>query len=79
MADMDDLKNTAKDAKGRAEEAAGAVTGDKELKAEGKADQLKADAAKAFDKVKDEAEEAGKKVEEGAKKLGEEIRGAFKK
>ncbi|MCB0860576.1 MAG: CsbD family protein [Solirubrobacterales bacterium] len=45
------------DAKGRAKEAAGAVTGDKDLKKEGKADQASASAKgkleSAVDKVKD--------------------------
>src|SRR5690606_7307630 len=38
----DQFENKIDDAKGRAKEAAGAVTGDDELKHEGKADQIKA-------------------------------------
>jgi uncharacterized protein YjbJ (UPF0337 family) len=37
--------------KGRAKEAAGALTGDKSLKNEGRADQAKGAIKKAFDKV----------------------------
>ncbi|HEY5431711.1 MAG TPA: CsbD family protein [Solirubrobacteraceae bacterium] len=40
-------------AKGRAKEAAGALTGDKHLKNEGRADQAKGSAKNAVDKVAD--------------------------
>jgi uncharacterized protein YjbJ (UPF0337 family) len=40
-------------AKGRAKEAAGALTGDKHLKHEGRADQAKGSAKNAVDKVAD--------------------------
>jgi uncharacterized protein YjbJ (UPF0337 family) len=40
-------------AKGRAKEAAGALTGDKRLKNEGRADQAKGSAKKTVDKVAD--------------------------
>jgi uncharacterized protein YjbJ (UPF0337 family) len=40
-------------AKGRAKEAAGALTGDKHLKNEGRADQAKGSAKKTVDKVAD--------------------------
>lgn len=39
----DDAKNKAEDLKGRGKEAAGSVTGDDDLKAEGKGDQASAD------------------------------------
>ncbi len=45
-------KNTDK-AKGRVKEAAGALTGDRHLKNEGRADQAKGSAKKAVDKVVD--------------------------
>jgi uncharacterized protein YjbJ (UPF0337 family) len=52
----DDVKN-ADDAKGRVKEAAGDLTGDKDLKREGKVDQaggaVKDGVEKATDKVKD--------------------------
>jgi uncharacterized protein YjbJ (UPF0337 family) len=44
-------------AKGRAKEAAGALTGDKELKKKGKADQAAGGAKDKVDKVKDWAED----------------------
>lgn len=57
MGIADDAKNKADHLKGRAKEAAGAATGNDDLKAEGRADQGLADAkekvAKAADKVKD--------------------------
>lgn len=40
-------------AKGRAKEAAGALTGDKRLKNEGRVDQVKGSAKKTVDKVAD--------------------------
>jgi uncharacterized protein YjbJ (UPF0337 family) len=43
--------------KGRVKEAAGAITGDKKLKREGKADQSAAKIKKAMDKVQKKAEE----------------------
>ena len=45
-------KNTGK-AKGRVKEAAGALTGDRHLKNEGRVDQAKGSAKKAVDKVGD--------------------------
>ncbi|EFV14097.1 CsbD family protein [Segniliparus rugosus] len=60
MSISDNPKNTAEDIKGRAKEAAGAVTGNDELKAEGQADQGLAAAKQAVtdiaDKVKDGVE-----------------------
>ena len=41
------------EAKGRAKEAAGAATGDKGLKREGKVDQISSDVKEGVDKVKD--------------------------
>ena len=49
------------DAKGRAKEAAGAITGDDDLKKEGKADQVAGDVKDAVDTVKDKAAGAVKK------------------
>ncbi|WP_204164714.1 CsbD family protein [Nocardioides daejeonensis] len=53
----DQFENKIDDAKGRAKEAAGAVTGDDELKHEGKADQIKAS-------VKDKVDTVAEKVKE---------------
>jgi uncharacterized protein YjbJ (UPF0337 family) len=49
----DKAENTGQDLGGRAKEAAGAVTGDDELKREGRADQAEAQVKKAGEKVKD--------------------------
>jgi uncharacterized protein YjbJ (UPF0337 family) len=49
----DKAENQGTDLKGRAKEAAGAVTGDDDLKAEGRADQAEASVKKAGEKVKD--------------------------
>ncbi len=53
MSAGDKIKNAAEDLAGKAKEAAGKVTGNDELAAEGKADQMKADAKKAGENVKD--------------------------
>ena len=59
----DKIKNNAENLGGKAKEVAGDVSGDKDLKAEGKADQVSAqikDKVSEFtDKAKDVAEEAG--------------------
>ncbi len=49
----DDIKNTAQDLTGKAKEAIGKATDNDKLVAEGKADQVKADAKKAAGDVKD--------------------------
>jgi uncharacterized protein YjbJ (UPF0337 family) len=48
-------------AKGRAKEAAGAVSGNKKLKNEGRVDQAKGSAKKAVEKVADGVSGAGKR------------------
>ncbi|WZH50966.1 MAG: CsbD family protein [Nocardioides alkalitolerans] len=53
MGIADKAKNAAEDLKGKAKEAVGDVTGNDELKAEGKADQTKSSAKKAGENVKD--------------------------
>ena len=52
------------DAKGRVKEAAGALTDDKDLKAEGKADQVGAKVKEVVDNVKERAENAIDAVKE---------------
>ena len=52
---------TSDKAKGRIKEAAGALTGDKRLKAEGKADQLAGKVKGAVEKVVDKAKSALKR------------------
>ncbi|MFJ2551509.1 CsbD family protein [Microbacterium sp. NPDC087591] len=49
----DKIKHAAEDIAGKAKEAAGKVTGNEKLEAEGKADQAKADVKKAGENVKD--------------------------
>jgi uncharacterized protein YjbJ (UPF0337 family) len=51
----DKADNQATDIKGRAKEAAGSITGDDDMKAEGRGDQAEASAKKAGEKVKDAA------------------------
>ena len=53
----DKTENQGTDLKGRAKEAAGAVTGDDDLKAEGREDQAEASVKKAGEHVKDAAED----------------------
>ena len=53
MGTEDKARNTAEDVKGKAKEAAGKVTDDERLEAEGKTDQSKADLKQAGENVKD--------------------------
>ena len=53
MATTDKAKNTAEQAKGKLKEAAGEITGNDDLRAEGKADQTKGNLKQAGEKVKD--------------------------
>jgi len=53
----DKLHNKAEDLAGRGKEAAGAVTGDDSLKAEGEADQKKASLKDKIEDVKDKVQE----------------------
>ncbi len=56
----DSISNT-DDAKGRLKEAAGDVTGDKDLKREGKADKAAGKAKEGVDKLTDKVKEALKR------------------
>ena len=49
----DKIRNESEDVAGKAKEAAGKVTDDERLEAEGKGDQMKADLKQAGEKVKD--------------------------
>lgn len=49
----DKARNAAEELKGKAKETAGEATGDRDLAAEGRADQTKADLKQAGEKVKD--------------------------
>ena len=56
--DKDRVAGAAKQAKGNLKEAAGKVTGDEKLKAEGKADKVEGKVQNAFGGLKDKAREA---------------------
>ncbi|MED7923171.1 CsbD family protein [Nonomuraea wenchangensis] len=64
MSAEDKVSNKAQELKGRAKENLGDVTGDEELRAEGRADQTEGGLKQAGEKVKD----AGKKVKDAFKK-----------
>ncbi|WP_062078988.1 CsbD family protein [Demequina globuliformis] len=57
MSNTDRMGNAAEDAKGKAKEGFGKATDDEQLEAEGKFDQLKADAKDKVEDVKDAAAE----------------------
>ncbi|MFC9561802.1 CsbD family protein [Agromyces sp. NPDC056965] len=60
MSAKDDIGNTAERLTGKVKEGIGKMTDNERLEAEGKADQVKADAKKAADKVKDAFEDGTK-------------------
>ncbi|KQR99771.1 general stress protein CsbD [Williamsia sp. Leaf354] len=66
MGITDDAKNKAEELKGRGKEAAGSVTGDDELKAEGKGDQASADTKQ---KIADAADAVKGKIDDVKDKL----------
>lgn len=53
MSSMDKSKNKAQEVKGKIEEKTGEATGDRDLEAHGKADQVKGNLKQAGEKVKD--------------------------
>ncbi|CAO1651231.1 CsbD family protein [Salinibacterium sp. NSLL150] len=57
MSASDKVENAAEDFTGKAKEAAGKVTDNEKLEAEGRADQAKADLKKAGENVKDAVSE----------------------
>jgi len=63
------MTNAGEDAKGRVKEAAGALTGDEDLRREGKVDQASAS-------VKDGVDHAGKKVQEGVDAVKDKLTGS---
>lgn len=68
MGIADDAQNKTEDLKGRAKEAAGAATGDEDLKNEGRADQGMAEA-------KEKVTEVADKVKEGVDSLKDKLTG----
>lgn len=79
MALEDDIKNTTEKFGGKAKEAVGNVTDDKELKAEGKADQISAEVKDVAADVKDKAAEIGEQAKDLAEQAGANIKAAFGK
>lgn len=63
----DKIKNSAKDITGKAKEGLGDVTGDEQLKTEGKVNQAAASAQDALSDAKDAATEKAGKVADKAK------------
>ena len=64
--DKDRIKGAGNQAKGEAKEAAGKITGDEKLKAEGKVDKATGKAQSAIGGMKDAARDAQKKAEHEA-------------
>lgn len=71
----DKAGNKLQDMAGNAKEAAGDLTDNKDLKAEGKADQAEAGAKDAVENIKDFAQDAGANI----KAAGEKLLEGFKK
>ncbi|NUP51951.1 MAG: CsbD family protein [Catenulispora sp.] len=65
----DKMKHTAEDLKGKAKEATGKVTGNDDLRAEGRADQDEAEAKRAADKAKDSAKNLGQEAKGKAREV----------
>ncbi|HIW94934.1 MAG TPA: CsbD family protein [Candidatus Corynebacterium gallistercoris] len=64
---MDELKNKAEGAAGKAKEAAGDATNNEELKNEGRADQVSSDIKEKANELKDKASDAFNKIVGDAK------------
>lgn len=65
----DKMKHAAENAKGKAKEATGKVTGNDDLRDEGRADQAEAHAEHAADKAKDTVSNAGRQAEGKAREV----------
>ncbi|GAB2519142.1 CsbD family protein [Nocardia heshunensis] len=68
MSLSDKISNKAEELGGKAKEAAGNLTGDESLRAEGKADQIESELKGAVENVKDAVEGAVDKVKSAFKK-----------
>lgn len=68
----DKVKNAAEDLGGKAKEAAGKVSGNKDVEAEGKMDQ-------AASTIKDKASELGEKAKDVAEDIGSNVKAAAEK
>ena len=73
------LNNTGEDLAGKAKEAAGDLTGDQELKAEGKVDQVSASLKNVAEDAKEKAHELEDKAKEAASGLGANLKAAADK
>lgn len=62
MSASDKIGNKAEELKGRAKEAAGSATGDRDLQNEGKADQASSGIKKGVEKVKDKVNDVAEKL-----------------
>lgn len=67
MGDKEKVENSAEEAWGKVKEKSGEVMGDEDLEAEGRADQVEANAKQAGEHVKDAAEKAGDAVNDAFK------------
>lgn len=65
----DKIKATAKEAEGRLQAAAGAITGDNQMKAEGQAKQVQAHLIDAAGSLKDKVQQAASSVGEAIETL----------
>lgn len=65
--------------KGRAKEAAGIITGNEELEAEGKADRLAAEATEQIDHAKDKVEEALERALDTVEEVVDKTRDAVRR
>ncbi|MEB3361781.1 MAG: CsbD family protein [Synechococcaceae cyanobacterium] len=65
----DKIKATAKEAEGRLQSAAGAITGDEQMKAEGEAKQLQSHLMDAASNLKDKVQQAAASVEDAVEGL----------
>ncbi|MDD7465090.1 MAG: CsbD family protein [Actinomycetaceae bacterium] len=79
MALDETIKNKAEELTGKAKEAAGKVTGDKNLQAEGNVDQASGKAKEVGNKVTDKLDDAKEAVSDVAGKLGAHVKAAADK
>lgn len=79
MSFSDRMDAAGDDLKGKAKEAAGKVSGDKDTEAEGKMDQFSADVKDKTADVKEKASEFGEKAKDVAGDIGSNIKAAAEK
>ena len=74
MSTGDKISNKADDLGGKAKETVGGLTGDRDLRDEGRADQAKAAVKDAGEKVKDVAGDVGGKLKDAAEDVGDKLK-----